>query len=97
MILFFVSQESYVYTIGKKMNSFGPIKSEASKTTGKNSSGKLFMHHQTRTPIFECFYARRRHENYSGLIAVETNSRKKKICDAGGSTGQAMFYSWPAS
>ncbi|KAG6771122.1 hypothetical protein POTOM_022468 [Populus tomentosa] len=32
-------QESYVYTIGKKMNSFGPIKSEASKTTGKNSSG----------------------------------------------------------
>jgi hypothetical protein len=43
MILFFVSQESYVYTIGKKLNSFGPIKSEASKATGKNSSGKLFM------------------------------------------------------
>ncbi|KAJ6921485.1 hypothetical protein NC652_015405 [Populus alba x Populus x berolinensis] len=33
------TKESYVYTIGKKMNSFGPIKSEASKTTGKNSSG----------------------------------------------------------
>ena len=37
--LFFVSQGSYAYTIGKKMGSFGTIKSEASQTTGKNPSG----------------------------------------------------------
>ncbi|KAI5560126.1 hypothetical protein BDE02_16G025600 [Populus trichocarpa] len=33
------TQGSYAYTIGKKMGSFGTIKSEASQTTGKNPSG----------------------------------------------------------
>lgn len=38
------------------MNSFGPIKSEASKTTGKNSSGKLlFMHRQTQPQYSNAF------------------------------------------